>query len=90
MELIDKARILSDFFVQHRFDADAAYFVEVNDLGLPYAFGIANGDILTLSSAGEDSVNETYAQLLTFLAAPDDEYDSLSDLFDSSTNGRGR
>ena len=56
MELIDKANVLAQLWMLDR-DNDVCVWA---DLGMPYAYGIANGDILHLSDEGENMVNEAW------------------------------
>lgn len=77
MQLIDKARILSDLWWNHREDIDDELLVWA-DLGFPYAFGIAEGDILVLSSKGEDAVEELWQTFCDIYELDvDAEYESL-------------
>ena len=79
MELIDKARILSDLWWNHRAEIDEE-LLEWADLGFPYAFGIAEGDILGLSTKGEYAVLELWDEFCnTYDLDADAEYDSLDD-----------
>ena len=56
MELIDKANVLAQLWMLDR-DNDVCVWA---DLGMPYAYGIAQGDILDLSAEGEAMVNDAW------------------------------
>lgn len=62
MEMMDKATILADVWLN---TSGAAWqeFAQENDLGLPYAFGIANGHLLQLSEEGEQQIEEAWNTL---------------------------
>ena len=80
MELIDKARILSDLWWNHRRSIDEE-LLEWADLGFPYAFGIAEGDILGLSAKGEQAIQELWDEFCDrYDLDADAEYGSLEDM----------
>ena len=80
MELIDKARILADAWWRYRDELDEQ-LLEYSDLGFPYAFGIAEGDILGLSAKGEEAINETWAMFCkVYDLDASGEYDSVEEL----------
>lgn len=80
MELIDKARILSDLWWNHRDSIDDE-LLEWADLGFAYAFGIAEGDILGLSVKGEEAITELWdAFCESYELDADANYNSIEDL----------
>ena len=52
VELIEKARILAEAWIRYDSTDDWAAPFEDMDLGFPYAFGLAQGHIITLSYEG--------------------------------------
>ena len=56
MELIDKANVLAQLWMLDRNNEVCVWA----DLGMPYAYGIAQGDILDLSAEGEKMVNDAW------------------------------
>lgn len=62
MELIDKATILADVWLNTSGEAWDE-FRAANDLGLPYAFGIVYGHILAMSEEGESMIEFTWSSL---------------------------
>jgi hypothetical protein len=83
MELVDKAEILSDCWMRYRYDPEMELFMQQNDLGMPYAFGIASGDIVDISTNGEGMVLETFDNLLQFASKPEGEYSTLDQIIDN-------
>lgn len=82
MELIDKARILADFAEIYRNQEDWQDFISYNDLGIPYAIGLAFGHILDMSSDGETLIQDTWSHLCEVLGIDsDEEYMFIDDLF---------
>jgi hypothetical protein len=63
MELIDKANILADYWIDYRNDPEWQDFIAYNDLGLPLAQGISDGFIHELTAAGEALVEESFSLL---------------------------
>ena len=66
MEIVDKATILADVWLNAEGEAVDS-FRQVNDLGLPYAFGIAYGHILQMSAEGEQQVEDAWESLCYML-----------------------
>ena len=63
MELIDKATILSNVWLNAGGDEELLELMQDYDLGFPYAFGIATGHILSMSEEGEQQVLEAWEAL---------------------------
>jgi hypothetical protein len=74
-----KCEILSDLWMNHRFDKGFEDFVEYNDLGLPLAFLISE-DLVTPSGLAKSMLDETFELLLAAMEVEDEGYDSLDDL----------
>ena len=84
MELIDKARIIADFWMDYRNDPNYDEFMQYHDLGLPLSFGISDGFIQELSPRGEALVQETYVALCVIAGAdPEASFDDPSDFYDN-------
>ena len=85
MELIDKANVLADFFDIFSNDPSGIpshtsdLFVEW-DLAWFYAAGLAYGDILTLSSSGENLILRLWDAVLAHYNIADVEYTNLAEL----------
>jgi len=75
----NKCEILSDLWMNHRFDKGFEDFVEYNDLGLPLAFLIAE-DLVTPSDLAKSMLNETFELLLAAMEVDDEGSESLDDL----------
>jgi hypothetical protein len=74
MELIDKANVLAELWMLDRDHRVCEYA----DLGMPYAFGVATGDILDLSPDGEKMVNDAWEYFCnTFALNPNDDLTDL-------------
>jgi hypothetical protein len=75
-----KAEILVQFTQDEFNSGDYEEFFDYNDLGIPLAIAI-NNDLVILTDAGEELLDETWKDLcLLFDANPDDEYESIDDL----------
>lgn len=85
MELIDKASILSEFYAMRNDDAWVEFFDEYSD-GIHLAILLASGDVLEMSSDGEQKVSDCYAALLDEWGVVDVEYSSLKDLIVGEPN----
>ena len=75
-----QTQILADLWMDYRGDTDFQDFIEYNDLGLPLAYGIANG-IVDSSPLSKSYIEETFDLLLASLEIEEDTgFDSLDDL----------
>lgn len=75
-----KAEILVQFTQDEFNSGDYEEFFDYNDLGVPLAIAI-NNDLVILTDAGEQLLDETWKDLcLLFEADPDNEYESIDDL----------
>jgi hypothetical protein len=75
----NKLAILSDLWMQYRYDAQFEDFVSYNDLGLPMAF-MVHEELVKPSPLGRSMIEETYDLLLASLKVEDGEHESLDDL----------
>ena len=85
----DKCRILGDFWLDYREDADKdenwKQFLEYADMGLPLAFLVDRGYANALTDIGEAIVDETWNVFCEMCVVdPDGAYITLSDIFDAS------
>ena len=67
MELTDKARILGEAWVLYDGNEDWAAPFEDMDLGFPYAFGLTQGHIVTLSAEGARLIEDTWDYFCDFV-----------------------
>jgi len=75
MQLIDKANVLSQLWMLDR-QHDVSVFA---DLGMPYSFGIANGDILELSAEGEEMIESAWQYFCNYFSLnPTDDLANIS------------
>jgi len=81
MELIDKANILADYWMDYRNDPDWQDFMTYNDIGLPLSDGLAGGFIIELSEAGEAIINESFSMLCKKLGIEDTTADETLEDF---------
>ena len=80
MNIADKANIISDFWDAYGSKPAWKNFFDYNDLGVPYAIGIAAGHILSLSPDGERFIEMTWDDLCRSAGVdPDVEYGSIGD-----------
>jgi hypothetical protein len=76
-----QCEILSELWMDYREEEDFEDFVSYNDLGLPLAHFLHEG-IVKSTPLAEMYVGETFTLFLAALEAdPDEEYESLADLF---------
>jgi hypothetical protein len=76
----DKCNILSELWMNYRNDDNFEEFIKYNDLGLPLAYGIANG-IVKATDISDKFINETFNLLLSSLEVEDNGYVTLDDVF---------
>lgn len=75
----NKCAVLSDLWMQYRFDKEFEDFVEYNDLGLPLAF-LVGEELVKPALLAKEMIEETYALLLAALEREDGDYESIEDL----------
>jgi len=73
----NKCQILAELWMNYRDDEEFLDFVEYNDIGLPFAYGLAEGLITKLSLTGEQLINETWDLFLAGLEIEDIGFDNL-------------
>ena len=77
----NRVAILADLWMNHRDDEEFEDFVEYNDLGLPFAYGLANNLISKMSVTGEGLINETWDLFLGGLEIEDTGFDNIDQVF---------
>ncbi len=78
--LATKTDILSELWMNYRFDEEFEDFVDYNDLGLPLAF-LLSTKIVKGTEEAENIINETFDLLLAGLEMTEDTgFESLDDL----------
>lgn len=75
---LNKVAILNDLWLNHRFDENLIEFVEFNDLGLPFANSVSEGNQATPEM--EMAIEETFDSLLEEFNIQDVGFETLSDL----------
>lgn len=77
MELIDKANVISDLYTEFEDKMPTAMqdVFAFYSLGTYYSFGLAFGDITSLSAEGEGRIEETWSALLAAYDLDDIDYD---------------
>jgi hypothetical protein len=73
MDFASKCDILADAWTVFDNDEDWEALITYADLGLPFAFGVANGFILDLSPEGEAMIQDSWEHLCNLMDLPDDE-----------------
>jgi len=75
----NRCSILSDLWMQYRFDKQFEDFCAYNDIGLPLAF-LIDEELVKPQAMAKDMVNETFGLLLAALGMDDAGFDSLDEL----------
>jgi len=78
-DLASKCDILTDLWINHSQNAMFDDFVEINDLGLPLAYFIANG-VVEITPLASDIIDATFTSLLDLFEIEDIGFTSLKDL----------
>lgn len=84
-EFDSKCNILAELWINYRQDEQFRDFLEYNDLGLPLAYAFAN-ELATPTGIAERYIEETYSLLVEALGIPDETYESLEEMLDTSKN----
>ena len=75
----NRALILGQLWVNYKTEDEWADFFEYNDLGLPLAFGFAEG-IINHTPTLEQYINETWDLFLEGLGIEDEGFEDIRDL----------
>jgi hypothetical protein len=78
-EIASKCDILTDLWINHSENERFEDFVEINDLGLPLAYFIANG-VVEMTPLASDIIDATFTDLLDLFEVEDTGFTSLKDL----------
>jgi len=74
--------ILSDLWLNYRYDEEFLDFVTYNDLGLPLAYAISEG-IVKLTETAQGFIEETFSLLLAGVGVEDTGFETLDDILSS-------
>lgn len=89
MNVVDQARIISEFSDDFGSNPEWKDFFDYNNLGVPYAIGIVSKHILSLSADGERYVAMTWDDLCDRAGVfADGDYGSLADFIMASDSPR--
>jgi len=78
----NKCSILSDVWLNYRYDEQFTDFIEYNDMGLPLAYALSEGIVKSTETA-EVFINETFDLLIAGLSLDDTGFESLDDILSS-------
>ena len=81
--LNNRISILSELWMNYRYDEQLKDFIEYNDLGLPLAYFLMN-ELVLPTKQSQVYIDETYDLLIKSLGADDVEYESLDELLGSA------
>lgn len=76
-----RALILGQLWINFKDDEEWTDFFEYNDLGLPLAFGFAEG-VINHTETLEKYINETWDLFIVGLDIEDTGFERLEDIFD--------
>ena len=75
--------ILSDLWLNFRYDEEFADFIEYNDLGLPLAYAISEG-IVKITDQAQSFIEETFSLLLAGVGVEDTGFETLDEVLSSA------
>ena len=75
--------ILSDLWLNFRYDEEFADFIEYNDLGLPLAYAISEG-IVKITDQAQSFIEETFSLLLAGIGVEDTGFETLDEVLSSA------
>lgn len=75
----NKCNILSDLWMQYRFDKQFEDFVSYNDIGLPLGF-LVSEELVKPTPQAKAMLEETFELLLAALGREDTGFESLDDV----------
>ena len=81
----EQCNILSDLWLNYRYDENFSDFMEYNDIGLPLAYAVAN-DVAKTTPTGESLIEETFSLLVAGLGLEDSgDFETLDDMLSESS-----
>lgn len=83
----NQCAILTEFWQDYKGREDLSDFIEYNDLGLPMAF-IINEGIVVSTPMAEAYIKETFDLLLTALSITDTGFENFVDMLEASEFGK--
>ena len=75
--------ILSDLWLNFRYDEEFADFIQYNDLGLPLAYAISE-EIVKLTDQAQSFIEETFSLLLAGVGIEDTGFETLDEILSSA------
>lgn len=75
----NRCNILSELWIEYRYEEDFKDFVDYNDLGLPLAFMLAEG-IVAANDKSRVMVDETFDLFLATLGIEDKGFEDLDEM----------
>lgn len=75
----NRCGILSDLWMQYRFESQFEDFISYNDIGLPLAF-LVDEELVKPTDKAKAMIDETFELLLAALSVEDNNFESLDDL----------
>ena len=75
--------ILSDLWLNYRYDEEFSDFIEYNDLGLPLAYAISEG-IVKITDQAQSFIEETFSLLLAGIGVEDTGFETLDEVLSSA------
>ena len=84
----NKCVILAELWLEYREDTEFEDYIKYNDLGLPLAYSVYN-KIIEPNDNVTRFIDEAFALLLVLLGLSDDNYQSLDDLLNGSSDENG-
>jgi hypothetical protein len=81
----NKVGILAHLFLHYADEDNLKDFVEYNDLGLPFAYGVQT-KMITLEPTGKAFVEEAFDLLISALGIEDTGFDSWDDIEEVLSN----
>ena len=75
--------ILSDLWLNFRYDEEFADFIQYNDLGLPLAYAISE-EIVKLTDQAQSFIEETFSLLLAGVGVEDTGFETLDEVLSSA------
>ena len=80
----NKCLILSELWLNYRYEDEFQEFVTYNDLGLPLSYAISE-EIVLKTPMAEAFINETFDLLISAIGVEDTGYETLNDLLAASS-----
>jgi len=77
MELLEKAQVLAEIWIDYRDDEAFEDFIEYNDIGLSLSYFVTEGLVTQTSNLGDNYIKESFDLFTSLISIEEEELEQL-------------